>query len=140
MATSASHPLDKLPGWPTEVPGDEFDPVRHALEACRLMMQLTGQFAAATMLFDFCSDGINGEKSEQSTLVLPFAEGRRMAGRDAGMSIYHFGMAIEITRQFVCKRAWLRENLLDCKAAKEAKQMMNRSFPNWEGIRHAVAH
>jgi hypothetical protein len=139
MASSASHPLDKLPRLPTQVPPGEIDRVIHVQNACTLLMQLTGQFASAIMLFDFCMDGIKAEKSGQPRSKLPLAEWRRMAGRDAGMTMYHFGMTIETVRQFANKSPWLPEQI-DLKVMREAKKLMNASFPGWDQVRHAIAH
>ena len=102
-------------------------------------MQHTSEFAAAVMLFDFCTDGIDAEKNGQPVSGLPLAEWRRMAGRDAGMSMYHFGMTIETVGKFDGKHAWLSSQM-DLGVIKETKDIMNNSFPGWKRTRHAIAH
>src|SRR5690349_11312502 len=141
MARSARHPLDKLPRLPSEgIPSAaEADALWHIQGGCMLMIQLTRQFASAIMLFDYCTDGINREKQGEPKSDFPLAQWRTMAGRDAGMSLYHFGMTIETVRQFAGKSNWLRARL-DLKGMREAKDWMNSSFPGWDDVRHAIAH
>src|SRR5262245_45053447 len=104
MPNSARHPLDRLPSFPSEeIPPEEFDALAHVMEACRLMMQLTEEFAVAINLFDFCADGIAPDKTVLGVSRLSLVKWRQMAGRDAGMTMYHFGMAIETVRQVLAK-------------------------------------
>jgi len=102
-------------------------------------MQCTGEFAAALTLFDFCTDGINAEKNARAASVLPLVQWRQMAGRDAGMALYHIGMSIVTVGEFVGQYPWLSSRL-DGRVVKEAKIMMNERFRYWDEICHAIAH
>jgi hypothetical protein len=140
MATSAPNPLDKPPRLPTtDIPPEEVDALWCLIEACRLIMQHTQEFACAIMLFDFCTYHIDQQKDGQQVDELPFEEWRRMAGRDAGMATYHFGMTIVSVSKFVKQYPWLNKSV-DLAIVKEAKDMMASSFPGWKRTRHAISH
>jgi len=102
-------------------------------------MQCIEEFAAALTLFDFCTNGIEAEKNAQETSGLPLVQWRQMAGRDAGMAMYHFGMSIVTVGEFVGEYPWLSSRL-DASVVKEAKKMMNKRFRYWDEKRHAIAH
>lgn len=62
-----------------------------------------------------------------------------IAARDGAMTIYHFGMAIQlISRNFATCPTLL--SLVDRKYLRMARRRMNEVFPRFEIIRHAVAH
>jgi hypothetical protein len=93
--------LDRPPNLDVDqVPPEEFNALWHIMKALRQIMQHTEEFAAALRLFDFCTSEMERGKNGQDASNLPLHAWRLMAGRDAGMSIYHFGMTIVTVYNF----------------------------------------
>jgi hypothetical protein len=62
-----------------------------------------------------------------------------IAGRDAAMAIYHFGIAAEGVRRTLGMCPTLRGTVLHPEL-RQAIRGFNSDFPTYEKIRHAVAH
>lgn len=62
-----------------------------------------------------------------------------MAGRDGAMTIYHFGVALEATRQSLGLCSTMSAKI-DHQRFRAAAKEFRTFFPTYEKMRHAVAH
>lgn len=62
-----------------------------------------------------------------------------MAGRDAAMTIFHFGEALAAIRSAMKDTPTIRAEA-DHNSLREAAKLLRREFPNYELARHAAAH
>jgi len=63
----------------------------------------------------------------------------QMAGRDGGMSVWHFGKTIEDVLKLVGKYQILR-NRTNPDALKQTRRLLQQKMPMREQVRHAIAH
>jgi len=103
-------------------------------------------FAFALQLFDYCQAECNKIYTNPNHPSEPkvfdshkFTSWQFIAARDGAMSIYHFGKTYEDIRKTI------KENLnmfsyIDDRKLKESGKLFRELFPNFEAVRHAVAH
>jgi hypothetical protein len=98
------------------------------------------RFAYAVELFDFAvvptrrfltSRGAGKARRNQHW--------REIAGRDGGLSIYHFSSSLKAVTAWVNKDPNLLSQV-DSKKLREAGRLFRRTFPASEHLRHAIAH
>ena len=84
--------LDKPPNLFTddELSGEEVDVIWNVNISLRRLMEYTDDFRAALALFDSCNNGLAADYKAPW-----LRKWREMAGRDGGMSLWHFGRTIE---------------------------------------------
>jgi hypothetical protein len=64
---------------------------------------------------------------------------REMAGRDGGLSIYHFKSSLKAVTTWVGKDRNLLSQV-DCDKLRDAGRLFDRTFPEAKYLRHAIAH
>jgi hypothetical protein len=64
---------------------------------------------------------------------------REIAGRDGGLSIYHFSSSLKAVTTWVNKDPNLLSQV-DSKKLREAGRLFKRTFPDSKSLRHAIAH
>jgi hypothetical protein len=80
-------------------------------------------------------DDIRQLGTTRSTL----SEWTLIAGRDAAMTVYHFAETIEATKLLLHECPPLKA-MVDWKEIRKAQKRFSAAFPQYEMIRHAVAH
>jgi hypothetical protein len=102
-------------------------------------------FYAALQLFDYCRANLDqrepGEREDEQQRKSRhlFLSWLPIAGRDAAMAIYHFGIAAEGVRRTLGMCPILRTSVLHPEL-RQAIRGFSVDFPAYEKIRHAVAH
>jgi len=100
----------------------------------RNIMSLNRQvekFAAALALRRSCEG-----QTDQFPITLQWIF---IAARDATMTIYHFAKTLEAIRGG-CKNAPILQGRVDHERLKLAKKIFDARFPDFEALRHSVAH
>jgi len=97
------------------------------------MEQYAKQFSQAVALFDYCLMQFS------KTRLDVFSEWMFIAARDAVMSVWHFRKQMETSNQIANKSAYLAKSL-EKSLFKDAYKKFRLGFPDFEAIRHAVAH
>jgi hypothetical protein len=117
-----------------ELSGEEVDVLWNVDLSLRRLVGYTDDFQAALALFDACNEELATD---------PKAAWRRnwrdMAGRDGGMSIWHFGRTIEGVQEIIGKYPILA-NRTDYNIIDQARSLLEQKFRMREQIRHAIAH
>src|ERR1700730_17044652 len=72
-----------------ELSGEEVDVLWNVELSLRRLVEYTDDFQAASALFDLCNDGLATDPK-----AAWLRKWRAIAGRDGGMSLWHFGRAI----------------------------------------------
>lgn len=93
------------------------------------LVRYAEDFSAALSLFNFCNrfdDRLTGKWA-----FVP--------ARDGGMTIYHIGKTIELTRSAL-KRAPTLDRILDQDAISAASRQYRTAFETFEKVRHAISH
>jgi hypothetical protein len=98
------------------------------------------RFAYAIELFDFAA-------VPTRRLLAPRGAGkarrnqqwREIAGRDGGLSIYHFRSSLQAVTTWVSKDRNLLSRV-DCDKLRDAGRLFDLTFPETKYLRHAIAH
>lgn len=103
-------------------------------------------FNAALSLFDFCEHQKNIARSSMKTDPFKYMDISQqltawqfVAGRDAALTIYHFGWAIDGVNNASSKCKSLFP-LIDNDLRRKARRLFDDNFPRNAAMRHAVAH
>jgi hypothetical protein len=119
------------------LPQDEQDAGHHLAQAFQGLEDFTISFMAAAELFEvnlydslFQPDGAYKKRALSWMWV---------ACRDGAMSIYHFGKALEGIMSYLGQCPTVLE-MTDRKLVRVARKRLRELFPNFEAVRHAVAH
>jgi hypothetical protein len=109
----------------------------------------TNDFDAALKLHDFCRGNLdqmdrqcepgNQPSKQQQEMQALLKSWLPIAGRDAAMAIYHFGIAAEGARRALSMCPTLSGTVLHPEL-RHAIRGFRSDFPTYEKIRHAVAH
>src|SRR4051812_35353274 len=97
-------------------------------------------FQIAMSLFDFSKAETVRFEADGIKPSLPFQEWMYLAGRDAAITIFHFGKAISIIRRTIFDNCPELAAKLDESEFQKVISFFKKRFPRWEGIRHTVAH
>jgi hypothetical protein len=114
------------------VPLAERGAVEHLNDALRDLAHFVEQFASALDLYDYSRSLTFGARGAHSWMFI--------AGRDGAMAIYHFGMAMKGIRTSLGKQCPTLLDLADRTKLRSAKKSLKDMVPNFEDVRHAVAH
>lgn len=120
------------------VTADERD---QALTTSRMIQELdsqTGYFRAAVSLFDFCYEKAHSITNDVN-LRRSYLSWMHIAARDGAMTIYHFGKALAAT-ETALNRCPSINSAVDTSQMRLAKNSFKGAFPDFEAMRHAVAH
>jgi hypothetical protein len=128
--------LDKPPNLFTddELSGEEVDVIWNVNISLRRLMEYTDDFRAALALFDSCNNGLAADHKAPW-----LRKWREMAGRDGGMSLWHFGRTIEGVLELIGQYPILT-NRTDPDALRQTRSLLEQKLRMREQIRHAIAH
>lgn len=100
-------------------------------------------FEAAVSLFDFCIQAIQSQRGIDPQInvhgMASLHRWQLIAGRDGAMTIYHFAKTMTAIRAGMSKCSSFRQ-LVNHDILRAATKLFEQLFPDFEGIRHAVAH
>jgi hypothetical protein len=140
MVTVAPHILDWPPSIASEgLPEEEHEAALQVTTALRAMMFYQHDFRAALALFDFSRAEIERTRGTDDLDRSFVSEWTFLAGRDGAMSIFHFGKSIKIINNALGKCPTVRR-LMDESELKRGRKLMQQLFPNFESVRHSIAH
>lgn len=122
------------------------------IRGLRGMDSYVSDFGAAVTLFEY-SNSSRIDLLKGSSLIQPvgpstlsmldsqnlYSSWMMVAARDGAMSIYHFIKAMEGVKHCIHKAPTI-EACFDRSVSRLATKLFNSHFPNWNEIRHAVAH
>ncbi len=105
-------------------------------------------FEHDVQLMNYCLSSIEAIKASAARTTDAAFEQRAtfnawasIAGRDAALNVWHFGMTIDgLARLITHKSAPSLNSRINHRQRKLAWQFFRESFPAWEAIRHSVAH
>ena len=112
-----------------DIPPDERKAVRAIESLLHQLESYEEDFRAALELYDLCESDPNN-----TPFRWPF-----IATRDAAMTIYHFKMTMQETRESFQYAPSLRDRV-DHVAMRLANNLFDSYFPRAERLRHAIAH
>lgn len=112
----------------------------HLSNGLRTLAAYCRGFEVALSLFDASMAEIDRLQSEGNEPASLYKEWMYLAGRDAAVTIFHFGKTIHIIRDAIFDRCSTLSARLDRLAFREVIGAFNKDFPRWERIRHAVTH
>jgi hypothetical protein len=123
------------------LPDNEKEPTRTLEQTLWSLHWYCDSFADAIHLSDFCQQNLEKAKTESvdKRLLMRWRSWRRLAGRDGAMTIFHFGKSIEGAGKTLGACPTVLRGL-DKSKLRSAKKMFADLFPNYEVIRHAIAH
>lgn len=107
--------------------------------------RFTVDFFHAVSLFDTAEDAIRrkrqypADRVEARDFESVLIGWKWIAARDAAMTIFHVAKTLEATRAKSGRCVFLR-NTVDFPAFKRARKLFEAQFPNFDTIRHGVAH
>lgn len=82
---------------------------------------------------------IHQEIDQLSAARTTLAGWTMLAGRDAGMTVYHFAEAMEAAKAMVRECPTLKATI-DWKLVRSVQKVFSADFPQYENFRHAIAH
>jgi hypothetical protein len=127
--------LDQPPFLVTgDLSGEEIDITWNVSISLRHLVEYTDDFRAALALFDACNEGLASDPKAPW-----LRKWRDLAGRDAGMSLWHFGRTIEGVQELIGDHPILKTRT-NPRTLKQARSLLERKFRMREQIRHAIAH
>jgi hypothetical protein len=95
--------------------------------------QYVGQFYIGIQLFEYCRMQLSIFNANI------FANWTLLASRDCVMAIWHFRNAMAAANSFANKSSTISPHL-NKKALGEAHSLLDKYFPDFAAVRHAVAH
>lgn len=116
-------------------PEEEIEFVRILVQGLSDLDRYQADFESALVLFQN-AERIATSNPEHARIIIKWAS---VAARDGGMTVYHFGKAIEGIRGSFGKMPKVR-GTVDHKQLKAAFQSFKKRFPLYENMRHAIAH
>jgi hypothetical protein len=117
-------------------PSEELDELGLLNNALDGMERYVQQFAEALHLFDYCLIQRSVISASGSG---PFSAWMRLAASDGVMSIWHFRKEMDIANSVANKSPYVSQQL-ERSHLGDAHKTFNSRFPEFEAIRHAVAH
>jgi hypothetical protein len=99
--------------------------------------RFVSDFQSSVALFEMLSQAQAAQTDGLSALT--FARLRTIPARDGALNVYHFGMSLNGTRANLGRcRSILK--YIDAQSLRLAARLFESHFPNYELIRHAIAH
>jgi hypothetical protein len=131
------------------IPAEEQEALLHIVDILASLGRFERRFSLALMLFDFSHDensrlgaDVSMGRADFGTLdakTNTLSGWQMMAAREGAMTIYHFGQTVEAIGSNL-KACPTLCGLADHSTLRVAKKLFNATFPDYDAIRHVVAH